>query len=241
VHNPMRYVRACAWGGPILLVVTIIFWGLLGRNIPPYSAGLSAVEFKEQFAPVAVQIRLGMTTTIAFSVLYFVWGLAISKVMEEVEHHNNILSTAQLWGAGFTTIIFVIPCGIWLTATFRADTLEPSTLQILFDLGWMIFDLAYSLTTLQMVALGICFLSDKRKTPLFPAWVSWFSIWVGVMFVLEALNPFFKTGPFSRSGLLNYWIEFSIFFLFMAIVSAYLLKAITVLEREYADKAIRAD
>lgn len=234
MENPYKYVRICAWGGPILLIVTIIFWGILGRNIPPYSAGLSAAEFKAQFAPVADQIRVGMTVTIACSVLYFVWGLAITKVMEKVERHNNVLSTLQLWGAGFTTLIFVIPCGIWLTATFRADTLEPGTLQILFDLGWMIFDLAYSLTTLQMVALGVCFLADRRQVPLFPAWVSWFSIWVGVMFVIEALNPFFKTGPFSRSGTVNYWLEFSIFFLFMAIISVYLFKAIDRLVQEEA-------
>ena len=234
MNNPFRSWRACAWGGPILLVITIIFWGILGRNIPPYAANLTAQEFADQFRPAATQIRIGMTVTVSFSVLYLVWGLAITKVMETIERDNNVLSTLQIWGAGFTTIIFVVPCAIWLTATFRAETLDPAVLQVIFDMGWMLFDLAYSLTTLQMIAIGICFLNDKREIPLFPKWLAWFSIWVGFMFICECFNPFFKGGAFSRSGILNYWIEFSLFFLFMLIISIYLLKAITRLEQEHA-------
>ena len=239
MDNPYRYWRLCAWGGPVLLIVTIIFWGILGRNIPPYSADLTPEQFAAQFVPYATQIRTGMVVTISFSTLYFVWGVAISKVMETLEGGNNVMSTLQLWGAGFTTIIFVVPCAIWMTATFRPDTLAPQTMQILYDMGWMLFDLAYSLTTMQMLAIGVCFLGDKRSEPLLPKWVCWFSIWVGLMFILECLNPFFKDGPFSRSGLLNYWIEFSIFFLFMAIISLYLLKAIGRLERELASNGAR--
>lgn len=231
--NPFQYWRMCAWSGLVLLAITLIFWGVLGENIPPYSADLTADEFAAAFRPEAVKIRAGMIVTISFAVLYFTWGLGITKVMERVERNNNILSVCQLWGAGFTTLIFVIPCAIWIGATFRADTLPAPTLQIIFDIGWILFDLAYSLTTLQMVAIGVCFLNDKRPVPLFPKWLSWFSIWTGLMFILECLNPFFKGGAFSRSGLLNYWIEFTIFFLFMLLVSIWTLKAITRLEAEH--------
>ncbi len=232
-ENPFQYWRPLAWTGPILLVITIIFWGVFGHNIPPFSADLTPDEFAAQFRPLATQIRMGMIVTISFSVFYFTWGLAITKVMETIERNNNVLSQCQLWGAGFTTLIFVIPCGIWIGATFRADTLDPATMQIIFDTGWIIFDLAYSLTTLQMVAIGLCFLQDKRAVPLLPKWLCWFSIWVGLMFILEVLNPFFKGGNFSRSGLLNYWIEFSLFFAFMLLISIWILKAITRLEQEY--------
>lgn len=232
--NPFQYWRICAWTGPALLVITIIFWGVLGHNIPPFSADMTADEFAAVFRPHAMEIRAGMIVTITFAVFYFTWGVAITKVMETIERNNNVLSVCQLFGAALTTMIFVIPCAIWIGATFRADTLPAPTLQIIFDIGWILFDLAYSLTTLQMVAIGVCFLGDKRPVPLFPKWLSWFSIWVGLMFILEVLNPFFKGGTFSRSGLLNYWIEFSIFFLFMLLISIWTLKAITRLEAEHA-------
>lgn len=234
MNNPYRHLRLCAWSGPVLLVITIIFWGILGHNIPPFSADLTAQKFAAQFGASATQIRTGMAVEIAFSPLYLVWGLAITKVMETLETENNVLSTLQMWGAGTTTMIFIIPCAIWLTATFRADTLEPTTLQIVFDMGWMIFDLAFALTTVQMIAMGVCFLGDKRAVPLVPKWLAWFTMWVGFLFFCEVLNPFFKGGAFSRSGMLNYWIEFSCFFAFMLFVSIYILKAITRLEQERA-------
>lgn len=231
--NPYRYVRACAWAGPILLVITVLCWGVLGQNIPPYSPALDADAFAAQIREHALEIRIGMILQMPFSVLYFVWGVAISKVMRGVERDNDVLSTMQIWGAGFTTIVFVVPCAMWLTLSYRPEVMDPKTLQILYDFAWFFFDMAYSLTTLQMIALGICFLSDRRPQPLVPAWVAWFCMWVGISFVLESMMPLVFSGPFARNGLLNYWIEFSLFFWMMAILSIYILKAITRLQSEH--------
>jgi hypothetical protein len=81
---------------------------VLGRNIPPYSGGLSAQQFSDVFRANAPSIRVGMIGMLIFTVLYLPWGVAISKVMERVEHDNNVLSTLQLWGAGFTTVVFAL-------------------------------------------------------------------------------------------------------------------------------------
>jgi hypothetical protein len=108
-------------------------------------------------------------------------------------------------------------------------------LQLLYDLGWIQFDMAYTLTTLQLVALGVCFLSDRRATPLIPHWLCWLSIWVGLMFFALSFMPFFKSGPFSRSGILNYWLEFPAFFAFMVAAGICLIRAVGRLEREHSD------
>lgn len=130
-----------------------------------------------------------MIGMLIFTVLYLMWGVAISKVMEQVERGNNVLSTLQVWGAGFTTVIFALASTTWLTGTYRADTLPP---QLLYDMGWIQFDMAYTLTTLQLVALGVCAAGDRRAEPLLPQWLSWFSIWVGAMFFALSLMPYFK-------------------------------------------------
>lgn len=232
--NPYRYVRFCAWGGPILLVALIFFWGILGHNIPPYSAAGNADEIATHFREHTSQARIGMIFTMAFGVFYVIWGLGISKVMEAIEQDNNVLSTLQLWGAGLTTIVIILPASFWLTAAFRPDELPPQTIQLLYDAGWIFFDCAFSLTMLQILAMGVCFLGDKRAQPIIPHWVSWYVIWVGCMLPLLGLISVFKDGPFSRSGLINYWIEFPIFFLFMLLSSIYVLRAIPKLENEHA-------
>lgn len=95
-ENPFQYWRICAWTGPALLLITIVFWGVFGQNMPPYSADLTPEQFAAQFVPHAVEIRMGMIVTITFAVFYFIWGLAITKVMETLERGSNILSVCQL-------------------------------------------------------------------------------------------------------------------------------------------------
>lgn len=230
--NPYRYVRACAWAGPILLVALVLFWGLAGHNIPPYSASLDATAIAQHFRQHSVSVRIGMTVSMLLGILYLVWGVAIGRVMRAAEPHNDILSQLQVWGAGFTTIVIILPASLWLTAAFRPET-DPLILQALYDAGWIFFDMAFSLTMLQLIPFGICFLADPRAEKLVPVWVSWFAIWVGCMFVVFVFLPFFRDGPFSRSGLLNFWIEFNIFFLAMIVISISMFRALTRLEREH--------
>jgi hypothetical protein len=57
-------------------------------------------------------------------------------------------------------------------------------------------------------------------------------MFVGVSFALLSLMPLVYDGPFSRSGLLNFWVEFTLFFLMMLIFSIALFRAISRLEAE---------
>lgn len=231
--NPLRYVRFCIWMGPLLLALLLVFFAVLGRNIPPYSAALSADELADELRGHAGIMRVGMIGMMLSGVLYVVWGMGITKVLEAMERDNDVLSRLQLWGAGFTTLVLVFPPAFWLTAVFRPQV-DPSILQMLYDTGWIMFDLAISLTMLQLVAFGICSLHDWRTTPLVPRPVAWFAIWVALAFLGFCFLPFFHDGPFSRSGFFNYWVEFSIFFLAMVVLSIFTLRALTALQDEVA-------
>ena len=232
--SPFRYWRFCAAMGPVFLLVFIVCWGVLGYNIPPLSAELTGEQMATHFRSHANEVRAGMVGSMTFAVLYMVWGLSITKVMETLETDgNNILSQLQLWGAGLTVVPVLVSSSFWLTGAYRPEALDPSILQMLYDMAWLLIDLAYAVTSMQMFALGALFLSDKRAEPLMPKWVSWYSIWVGAMFVIEVLMPYFKGGLFARNGWLNFWIEFLIWFFFIVIVTLYVFKAIGRLEREH--------
>lgn len=235
VRNPYRYLRFCAWGGPIFLLVSLLFWGVLGHNIPPFSAALDAEVIARHFRDHANSVRLGMTVMMAFSTLYYPWGVAISKVMQAVERDNDVLSTLQRGGALFTVLVTTFSAAVWLAAAFRPEALDAAILQLLNDLAWIIFVVAWSLTSMQMIAIGVCFLGDDRSEPLFPKWLSWFSIWAGFSFIMEMALPFFRSGSFSRNGILNFWLEFAVFFWFILFVSFYLFRSITRLEAEHRE------
>ena len=223
--------KFCAWNGMIFMFVFMLFWGYMGHNFPPYAGSLEAEAIADFFREHRNMVRTGMVISMTFTVCYLVWGVAIGKVMDYVLGRGHILTDLQVWGAGLTVVPVLVSSSFWLTGAYRPDAMPPEVSQLLYDMAWLLIDCSYSVTSVQMIALGFGFLRDKREKPFFPKWVCWYSIWVGFMFVAEVLMPFFKDGPFSRQGVLNFWIEFGIFFAYAPIVTYYLLKAINRIQR----------
>lgn len=232
MDSPFKYWRFLFACGPIFLVTYFGFWGLMGYCVPPLPATLTPAEMADLFKTNAGQIRAGMVGAMTFAPTYMIWGLGIAKVMETLEGNNRVMSILQLWGAGLTVIPVYMCCIFILAGTYRADTLDPSIIQLMYDMSWLTISVSYSVTTMQMIAMGASFLADKRTTPLVPKWLCWYSIWGGTMFLAEDLMPFFKSGIFARNGLMNFWVEYSIYFFYMLFVTYYLYKAVARLERE---------
>jgi len=227
-----NYWRFCAWMGPVFIVVFVIFWGLLGHNFPPFQPDVPAAVVADFFRTQANGIRTGMVVAMTFAVCYCVWGLAIGKVLESVVGKDSILVELQKWGAGLTVVPVLVSTSFWLTGSFRPEALSDTTLQMLYDMAWLLIDLGYSVTSVQLFALGVAALQDKRATPIYPKWLAWYGIWVGFMFVAECIMPFFRSGAFARSGILNFWIEFLIWVGWIPVMTFYTLKGIGRLEQE---------
>jgi hypothetical protein len=235
MKTSFRYWRLCAAMGPVFLLAFIVCWGVLGYNIPPIPADLSPDDMAQHFRTHANEIRAGMAGAMLFGVLYLPWTLSITKVMQTLETDgNDIMSTLQMWGGGVTVVPLVTSSVFWLTGAYRPEVLDPKILQMLYDMGWLLIDMFYAITTVAMVAMGVGFLADKRDEPLMPRWASWYTIWAGLSFLFELLMPFFKIGLFARQGVLNFWIEFVVWFAYILIVTFYIFKAIARLEREQA-------
>lgn len=227
-----RYWRLCGWMGPVFITVFFVCWGLLGHNFPPFPPDAPASEVAGFFRGNADSIRLGMVIAMTFAPAYGVWGYSLAKVGEQIVEKDSILIQLARLGAAWTTITVLIPTSFWLTAAFRPEALPDWMIQMLYDMAWLLIDLAYAVTTVQMFALGAIYLSDKRAVPLIPKWLAWYGIWVGFMFIAECLMPYFRNGAFARSGLLNFWIEFIIWMGWVPVLTWYNARAIKRIEQE---------
>ena len=232
VAREFTYWRFCAWMGPAFMAVFIVFWGIMGHNIPPWNPDLPDSIIAGWFRSQASIIRTGMVVAMTCAVFYAVWGLAIGRVMSRIVPRDSILIDLQVWGAGLTVVPVLVSTSFWLAGAYRPEALPDSILQLLYDWAWLLIDLAYSVTSLQLFALGVACLHDQRSKPLIPKWLAWYGIWVGFMFIAECLMPFFKLGAFARDGILNFWIEFLIWFFWCPTLTLYVLKAINRIERE---------
>lgn len=227
-----RYWRFCLWMGPLFVAVFFVCWGLLGHNFPPFTPDTPAAEVATWFRDHAATVRLGMVVAMTFAPAYGVWGYGLAKILEQSVDKDSIIVQLARVGAAWTTITILVPTSFWLTAAFRPEALPDWAIQMLYDMAWLLIDLAYAVTSVQMFALGVGWLSDKRSVPLIPKWLSWYGIWVGFMFVAECIMPYFRNGAFARSGVLNFWIEFLIWMGWVPVLTVYALRAVRRIEAE---------
>ncbi|HMO68287.1 MAG TPA: hypothetical protein PKD92_00850 [Novosphingobium sp.] len=231
-----RYWRFCLWMGPLFVAVFYVCWGILGHNFPPFSPEAPASEVATWFRDNRNGVRLGMVIAMTFAPAYGVWGYALAKVLESAVGGSNpgsslIVQLARV-GAAWTTITVLVPTSFWLTAAYRPDALPDWMIEMLYDMAWLLIDLAYAVTSVQLFALGVGFLADRRAEPLIPKWLAWYGIWVGFMFVAECIMPFAFSGPFARDGGLNFWIEFLIWMVWVPVLTYYAFRAVRRIEAE---------
>lgn len=224
--------RICLYNGWFFLGVMAVFWALFAQSVPPFAPTTDASVIAAFIRDNAVLLKLGMLGGITFSGCYLVWGIGISKVMETVEGEGGVLATIQLWGAGITAVIYLLAFAILLCAAYRPAALDPALLQFLYDSSWIVLMVPLSSVLMQYIAISLVFLRDKRDIPLIPRWVCWYNIWMAFASFGEELMPFAMTGPFSRNGIIGFWFEANIYFLWMILMTVYCLKAIKVLEGE---------
>jgi hypothetical protein len=60
-------------------------------------------------------------------------------------------------------------------------------------------------------------------------------------FLAELIMPYFRSGPFSWSGLINFWIPFVVPATWQVTVSWFMLKASRRLNEEYDSELARAE
>ncbi len=88
---------------------------------------------------------------------------------------------------------------IWAAAAYRSDN-DPMIVRALNDVGFFLFNLTYSATSLQAISAGIVGLCDKSATPVFPRWVG------------------------AWDGLVTFWIGFLVWFVWAASMGGSMIK-----------------
>lgn len=79
-------------------------------------------------------------------------------------------------------------------------------------------------------------LRHRHARPVFPRWVAWYNIWVGLLLLPASLIIFFKTGILAWTGLLGFWIPASAFGIWYLVMTWILMRAIN--EEAEADRLL---
>lgn len=227
-----RVLRLAVWSVLAYCVLGLAGFAVLAGFWPPPAEYLQAIDIAAYFRDHDTAIRIGMVLMAMGAPFYFVWSAALSKIISRIEGPMGVLSTVELLGGLLTAIVTMVPPTIWLTAALRAQDRTDGTVQLFYDFGWIFFDLTFMCSVLQSVALGLAILRDRRPVPLIPRWVAWLAFLVAATYFPLVFVPFFRDGPFAWHGLISFWVVFVMFFVLIAVVTPYALKAVRTIEAE---------
>ena len=242
IEPPANYAiwRLCAWAGPVfLLTLTVAFAGI-GKFFPPPLESWSPDEVYRFYLENSFRIRLGMDLSNMSLPLYMVFSVFLSRVMMRAEGRDGIMSSVELAGGVLTTVAGLCAFTLFLSAGFDTAAKAPTDIKAMSDLGWMFFNATVGVTIMQLMAVGVGFLSDRRTVPLVPANVCWFSFGCAAFELIALLPPFFNHGPFAWHGMMAFYVVLSTFFIWTLVIFYFTLKAVGRLEAEASSRATMA-
>jgi hypothetical protein len=237
-RTSLKYQLLAAQCGLVFEVLYTFFWAGLGHNLPPASPNLSAPDLAAFFAQHHQAILLGNSVAALIGALWIPWTAQLSIVMWRIEGSSPVLTIVQVIGGALTAWVLIFCPAIWAVAAFRPD-IDPGTIRMLNDLGFILFNVTYAVTSVQAIAAGIVGLADESAVPVFPRWVSYWAIFAGLSFIPISAMPFFKTGPLAWNGAITFWALFGTYFTWTASMGVCMAKDASRRLREEGEPGLR--
>jgi hypothetical protein len=211
----LRFQLLAAECGFAFEILFTVFWGWFGHNLPPASPNLTASQLAAHYAFHHNAILFGNSMAALVAVLWIPWTAQLTIVLWRIEGSNPVLTVIELIGGVLTAWVLMFCPAIWAAAAFRTGV-DANAVLSLNDVGFILFNITYAVTSVQAIAAGIVGLADGNERPVFPRWVCAWAIFTGISFVPLTAMPFFKTGPLAWNGTISFWALFGVYFLWTA-------------------------
>lgn len=218
MHHQLE--KAGVWCGIVSAATIFVALGVCMHFIPPPSPAASAQEIGAFYREHSIGIRIGGILMLATSALFIPFYAVLSAHLQRMEPLGSPLAKAQLMIAALALFMpIAITSVLWMAAAYRPERSD-ETIQLLNDIGWMLFFTPVIAGLLQVFVIAAAIFADPPE-PHFPRWFAFYSIWIGILFLPAGVLPMFKTGLLAWDGLLAFWLgitAFGIWFIPMAVL-----------------------
>lgn len=216
---------ALAYCGPIFILGYIVFWAIMGHNIPPPNMmAMTAEQLVSEYYGKYPEIAVGMIASAAFGLLYLPWSCLLASLLREKDGSMGPLSLMELTGGAITAYVLAFCPAMWAACAILVNDVEPNIIKMVHTFTWFIYDCTYMITTVQLTGLGLYTILN-REQKIFPAWAGWSALATGAVFIPLSLLPFVTEGPFKLPGLWNFFTVYTTWlFGFFGVYSYFMLK-----------------
>jgi hypothetical protein len=131
-----------------------------------------------------------------------------------------------LAAGALTTVYLTLPPLFWGVAAFT-PTRNPEITATFHEFGVLsVITTDQYFVFLWVAIVVVCLTPTKVVASPFPRWFGYFSAWCALIFECGAVAFLPRSGPFAWNGLLAFWLPFSVFGVWMIVVSVLLLRAL---------------
>jgi hypothetical protein len=230
-------MRVFLWSGVVLVAALIGAQGWLMGFIPGPSPALSAQKIAQIFIERKDSILLGALIQCICWSFYATWAIPIVIFIRKMERSVPVLTYASLVNVGGGYVFFILIPMTWSVIAFRAETLDPSIIQIMNDWVWFDWLFTWPSFSVWMFIIAAAIFFDHNVPTVYPRWVGFFNVWSGLLIFPAGLIGFFKSGPFAYDGLISFWFAVCVFFGWMVVMTVTTFKVITAEDRRLAGDA----
>lgn len=220
-----------------MMVMWVGAFVVLAGFLPPSDPMASAPAITDMYIDNPVAIKLGLVISMAGSALLVPFGAAISGQLKRIDGAKALADT-QMVSCALLSLEFITPIGVWMAVAFRADDRPVDVTRAIHDLGWILFMTVIWSLWVQLVAIGVAVLLDRRTNPVLPRWYGYLSLWEAVLILPAGLVLFFKDGPFAWNGVFVWWVPVTAFLVWFLPNFVMLLKAVNEDDGVPADRDI---
>ena len=211
----------CLWSGVAFLVTYLAFFLGVAGYIPPSPPSWDPATVAAFYNDHRYSIRVGQVGALIASTLLFPFWALISAQIGRIEVRQGrlpLLALMQICGAILLQVFFVVCSMMWIIATYRPE-LDPGTLRMLHDGGWLVFVMVFPAYVMQMFCLAAVSFIDDSDDPWMPRWAGYMNLWVGVAGTGGGIAVFFYNGAFAWNGLIGFYIPAGVFAIWMLIMT----------------------
>ncbi|MEV4241482.1 MULTISPECIES: hypothetical protein [Nocardia] len=213
--------------GAVLLVAFFSFPGFL----PVMSPEMTAVEVAGFYNENTAMIRFSMITYNLCGIMLIPFFMVIVIQMKRMATPSQVLAYGYLASVTSGATLFAIADIFWLVAAFRPER-NPQLIMLLNDLAWITFTAPVGMLIVLNLCLALAVWLDRQPTPIFPRWVSYFSIAIAMAMTPGAFAVIFRTGPLAWDGIVSFWLRIGAFSLYLVVMFFVVLAAVRRQARE---------
>lgn len=221
-----RVQRVLVLSGPLMMVLWIGAFLAVAGYIPPSAPGASAETITRMYTESSTSIKIGMVVAMAGSALLVPFGVAISGQLKRIDG-AKALADVQMVSCALLSLEFITPIAIWMAASFRAGDRPMEVTRAMHDLGWILFMTVIWSLWVQLIAVGVAILLDRREHPVLPRWLAFFSLWEALLIIPAGTVLFFHDGPFAWNGAIGLYVPLVSFSLWIAATTWCVRRALT--------------